>query len=273
MPVTSKQITAIGGIGGSGTRLIAKVLMHQGFNLGSCLNKALDNLWFPYLFKYLAYNSNIDSIKKYYSILKTASEGIALSPTQRQQVQELSFASTKELFGDAKNSLLQAPTSIINQGKNWGWKAPNTHIFIDRLWQLEPEIKYIHVIRHGLDMSLSSNQNQARLWGKDFTGETYRNSPQYHLKYWVAAHKRLFSSIKKGSLNFHLINYDTLCSSPAIEIEQLFTFLGFQLNKSEIAELSGLIVANPSRGRYQKLDLSVFDDSDLDYVQTLGMDF
>jgi hypothetical protein len=41
----------IGGVGGSGTRLIAQMLKELGFYLGSDLNSANDNLWFTLLFK------------------------------------------------------------------------------------------------------------------------------------------------------------------------------------------------------------------------------
>ena len=42
---------AIGGVGGSGTRLIAQLLREAGFYLGGDLNPALDNRWFTLLFK------------------------------------------------------------------------------------------------------------------------------------------------------------------------------------------------------------------------------
>ena len=41
----------IGGVGGSGTRLIAQCLNELGFFLGPDLNEANDNLWFTLLFK------------------------------------------------------------------------------------------------------------------------------------------------------------------------------------------------------------------------------
>ncbi len=41
---------AIGGVGGSGTRVVAQLLMKLGFYIGSDLNKANDNLWFVLLF-------------------------------------------------------------------------------------------------------------------------------------------------------------------------------------------------------------------------------
>ena len=44
---------AIGGVGGSGTRLIANCLEELNYYIGSDLNKAKDNLWFTLLFKHI----------------------------------------------------------------------------------------------------------------------------------------------------------------------------------------------------------------------------
>ena len=43
----------IGGVGGSGTRLIAQILKELGYHLGNYLNLSEDNLWFTLLFKRL----------------------------------------------------------------------------------------------------------------------------------------------------------------------------------------------------------------------------
>src|SRR5215469_6992799 len=42
---------AIGGIGGSGTRVVATFLHMLDYYLGDDLNESLDNLWFTLLFK------------------------------------------------------------------------------------------------------------------------------------------------------------------------------------------------------------------------------
>ena len=60
---------AIGGVGGSGTRVVAEVLKCLGFYLGSLLNSSLDNLWFTLLFKRPDWfqgciNGHPDQIKK-----------------------------------------------------------------------------------------------------------------------------------------------------------------------------------------------------------------
>lgn len=43
--------TAIGGLGGSGTRVFAALLQEAGIYIGDCLNEPLDNLWFTVLIK------------------------------------------------------------------------------------------------------------------------------------------------------------------------------------------------------------------------------
>ncbi|MEZ5283922.1 MAG: hypothetical protein R2712_03750 [Vicinamibacterales bacterium] len=44
-------VVAIGGVGGSGTRLFAQVLDRLGWYLGGDVNESADNLWFSLLFK------------------------------------------------------------------------------------------------------------------------------------------------------------------------------------------------------------------------------
>ena len=51
MTQTPERITAIGGLGGSGTRVFAAMLRHAGVYIGDDLNGPLDNLWFTVLFK------------------------------------------------------------------------------------------------------------------------------------------------------------------------------------------------------------------------------
>ena len=41
----------IGGVGGSGTRVVAEIINLLGFYIGDDLNPAKDNLWFLLLFK------------------------------------------------------------------------------------------------------------------------------------------------------------------------------------------------------------------------------
>ncbi len=56
----NRPLVAIGGMGGSGTRLIARILVECGIYMGSDLNEALDNLVFTRLFKDPVWFRNAD---------------------------------------------------------------------------------------------------------------------------------------------------------------------------------------------------------------------
>src|SRR5205085_158546 len=107
-----------------------------------------------------------------------------------------------------------------------GWKEPNTHIFLDRLQSAFPEMKYIQVMRNGLDMAYSSNQNQLRLWGPFIFGtRDYEVNPRWSLKYWCLVHHRIQSIGKTMPGRFLLLNYDDFCSSPQKGLHDLLDFL------------------------------------------------
>ncbi|MBL4743417.1 MAG: hypothetical protein JKX87_02075, partial [Cycloclasticus sp.] len=57
------KTVAIGGVGGSGTRLVAEICKECGVFIGSNLNKSNDNLSFPNL-KEIIYLSRMNEILK-----------------------------------------------------------------------------------------------------------------------------------------------------------------------------------------------------------------
>ena len=64
---------AIGGVGGSGTRVIASILKEVGIYIGGDLNHANDNLWFTLLFKHRdALNLNNTEFNKRLAIFEAA---------------------------------------------------------------------------------------------------------------------------------------------------------------------------------------------------------
>ena len=75
-------------------------------------------------------------------------------------------------------------------GGPWGWKEPNTHLLLPYLVRRFPDMRYIHVVRHGLDMAFSSNQNQLATWGEQFQIPADLPPPVRSLRYWIAAQRR-----------------------------------------------------------------------------------
>lgn len=237
------QPVAIGAIGGSGTRVVANILSELGYFIGKELNHAKDNSSFARKFK------------------------------RREifEVRDDEFLRLVQLFVD------EMEEGRAEVGADcWGWKEPNTHIVIDRLFGAIPALKYIHVIRNGLDMAHSANQNQPRLWGSHFLGGDPLKaiSPRYSLKYWCAVQRHIIHMASDEAIKerFILLNYDDLCQYPAKVIENILAFLNVEIMVSEKRRLVESVVPPASIGRWREAGLAVFDADDVDYVASLGFD-
>ncbi len=269
---------AVGGIGGSGTRLIAQLLRALGFYMGGDLNEAGDNLWFTLLFK----RSEILSAPEaeFGEAVRAFCHGMSgrrLTPKQRALVKSCVGTRRTEFPPGWYKARAAA---LVAAGENrsgsprrcWGWKEPNTHVVIDRLPRYLPGLRYIHVARNGLDMAYSANQTQAKLWGEHFTGRAYDASPGYALSYWKAVHARVLAVCRPMGERFWLLNFDAFCRQPEEGVSALTRFVGGELQETEIVRLCRHIRVPPSVGRYRIQGGAPFSPEDVAFVRSLGFD-
>ena len=249
---------AIGGVGGSGTRLFCKILSELGYWMGEDLNDSLDNLLFTLIFKNDTSVKCIDSEFEEAVTLfeKKKKMGSILTPVEIDFIKRFSMkdnpATTRPLWLDERIEIISRQ-SQLEQGRiqGWGWKEPNTHILIDRLVKCIPDLKYIHVMRNGLDMAFSDNQNQLRRWWWLVFEKAPKFDPKASLSYWCWVHKRMLSIGKTLGENFYLVNYDNFCANPEIGLQKLLKFLNFEIRKEIIDHLLQFVKPPDSIGRYK----------------------
>ncbi|MFZ1643235.1 MAG: sulfotransferase [Candidatus Contendobacter sp.] len=268
---------AIGGVGGSGTRLIAQCLKELGFFMGRDLNEANDNLWFTLLFKRIeVLSSSEEQFDELTTIMHKGMTGSeAFTPEQIDLINQLASTDREQhpaaWLKQRMHSLLSEKHPVA-QNTRWGWKEPNTHIVVDRLKKRLKSMKYIHVVRNGLDMAHSSNQNQLKLWGRNFIGEDCNISPYYSLKYWCIVHRRVLEIGATMGIDFLFLNYDDFCLNPQNGIAKLYEFLGLDAVKTPHPDLLGLVRPPSSIGRFKQHGTHIFDKADVAYVKALGFD-
>lgn len=265
---------AIGGVGGSGTRLVAELLERAGVHLGSDLNAARDNLWFTLLFKHLGV---LDWDDARFGLAATAF-------AERMHTGRVGHSTAlvellDECSADGRDQhdaawLAQRRASFEHEGegagaRRWGWKEPNTHVVLDRLDGALEDLRYVHVARSGLDMALSPNQNQLRLWGPSF-GVADGSGPADSLRFWCAAHRRVLDIGANMPGRFLLLRFEDLCADPVQHITRLLGFVGHDDPPSIAAGLAAVVSPPTSIGRAE--DLSMFDAADVDYVASLGFE-
>ena len=280
----------IGGVGGSGTRVVAEIIEHLGFYIGDDLNPAKDNLWFLLLFKrprwYRKAQSNKTQIFTGLNLLSNSMVNKTLPP-----LSELKFLISAVLQisifghnfkGDGRGiwpfvhawNMLTGKPRMLSRKIGWGWKEPNSHIFLEYLDEYFENLKYIHTIRHGLDMAFSKNQQQLYNWGSIFGVETPKSKieePAASLKYWLKSNKHVLEIGERlGKQKFLLVNFERLCLSPKSEIQRIISFLNVSPSAKDL-EFAFTIPKKPkSLGRYRDHHLGQFDPSDLHGLAEFG---
>jgi hypothetical protein len=270
----------MGGVGGSGTRVIAEILRDQGIYLGDDLNAASDNLWFTLLFKRAELfpdDNNLGEMSQGCDLfLKVMMHGHDLTPEERHFLNRLvtkdRLQHSKEwlkLRVDSMQLKLEGEHPRLAEGHRWGWKEPSSHLFVPYLKSRIPELRYIHVVRHGLDMAFSKNQNQLAFWGERLLGRPVDvNDPSDSLSYWCRVHQRVRRYADDLQGRFLWIDFDSFCVEPEKQMPELLDFVG--VSGGDVA-LQSLDVEPPgSTGRFRDRDLSVFRDEDLSFVQEMG---
>jgi hypothetical protein len=267
---------AIGGVGGSGTRLGASILQSMGFYIGSDLNDALDNLWFTLLFKRASLlaleQTDVESLAELFWLAMTGAR--AFTSVEQARIWALAestaFEHSAEWRLDRARSLVSghAPSPA---GGRWGWKEPNTHVVIDRLFRYDPQLRYIHFQRNPLDMAFSANQNQLHNWGYAFLGRPIDVGPSASLSYWCAIHRRTSAFAKRFPTRVLIVDFDALCAAPSRYASAIADFVGVELDDGVTDDFVALV--QPGRaamGRYRSQDLAQFERDDLAYVSSLG---
>ncbi len=278
-----------GGVGGSGTRLIAEMLMALDTYIGSDLNRSLDNQWMTVLLRRSHWYARChpgqpETITNAIRVLERLMlRRAALSTADKLMLLKavLDHSFGRNIPAQARFlTMIWAMRRIpglffqhdINPAhyKRWGWKEPNSHVYLPYLNDSFPGLQYIHVIRHGLDMAFSSNLNQLRIWGREYLAQ-HNELPRAALAYWIDANSK---AVTFGAAHmpdrFLLLNFDALCADPEPHILRLLDFLDIDRAAYDLEKLCALPQIPPSTGRYKRYDLSVFTPEQLTAVEQFG---
>lgn len=239
-----EKVIIIGGVGGSGTRVVAHLLKENGIFIGDNLNNSLDNLDWP----------GIPSIVK------------NLELTQTQKTDAL-----RPVFNDfIKNQRISRDSLTGFNKYTVAVKVPGSFHYLPFLSNIFDNMVYIHVIRHGLDMVFSNNKNQLKNWGDRFDLMPEEGEEEcYQLKYWIAANTLANKDGAKFLGNrFYQIKYEDLCLNPKMKSQEILDFL--KINQSSNSSSYDNISLPLSFQRYKERSLSSLDPDDIQKLASFG---
>ncbi len=214
--MTASAPLVIGATGGSGTRVIARLARHAGYDLGRNLNSAEDALEF-----YSFHDKWIDRF------VRAERHGGRLSGAELEAM--------KLEFQSALNQ--HRPSS--SQTTLWGWKAPRSIYLLSFLQGQFPHLKFIHLLRDGRDMALSPNQNQLNKHGAavlSWPERLFRSRPERSLLLWerVNLHAAQLGQSTLGH-DYLRVRFEDLCAKPVETTAQIMNFLGARVDPEAIA--------------------------------------
>jgi hypothetical protein len=238
---------AIGGVGGSGTRVIAAIVESLGFDPGANLNRPRDDLTFTVLFKRPGrypgvrglipadHPAAVAAVRVFASVRTGGHRPLGdVVPMLRASVSLPSHTTGTGLTGVAADMnrrirrLRRLPTVFRHRPPDagpWMWKEPNTLFFLPTLYGQIPGLRYIHVVRNGLSMATSSNNYQLTNWSYLFdVGRAGRDDVR-QLVYWARANLAVtdFLGDRPEAL---VVSHERTVTAPDAVADEISSFLG-----------------------------------------------
>jgi hypothetical protein len=218
----------MGGVGGSGTRVLAHWLRVLGVNLVPPLNGPLDSLAFTVLFKApnrfrgpdagQAMRAAVDAFRWLTTGEGDSTRALATLTRACARIGVSGVPPAGSHRGPWAAGVMvraRAARRFTRGDGPWGWKEPNSHLFIAELAERFPGILYIHTIRNGVDMASSENQQQAENWRQHLEVPVEASGRMAALEYWIRANERATAQMARlGSGKSLLVRYEDLVAEP-----------------------------------------------------------
>jgi sulfotransferase family protein len=199
-----KSPVVIGAMGGSGTRVIARLVEGAGVFIGTNRNRAEDAREFVEFYDRW--------INRYLG----------------REVLPLSQAEQAAMAREFQDCVARHCATIPAPDLDWGWKEPRSIYLVPFFRKRFPSLKFIHVIRDGRDMALSKNQNQLRKHGEAVLDPASDSLPA------LVRSAILWSRINRAAADYGesvlgdrylRVRFEDVCQDPKGATERIYAFL------------------------------------------------
>jgi Sulfotransferase family len=221
----------VGATGGSGTRVVAKILRAGGMFTGEKLNPYEDAVEFGF------YSDRwIDS---YVEAGGDPPEGVRC-----------------EMVDDLGRVLADHLSGLPGDAVAWGWKEPRS-IYLLRFWnETMPSVRFLHFVRDGRDLAFSENQNQLKTHGKAVLGDELRKAktPIRSIALWnrVNAAAADYGERELGP-RYLRVRFEDLCVEPGPTVTRIYEFFRLRGDAAAIGEAAVRPPETLGRWRSHKL--------------------
>jgi hypothetical protein len=213
-----------GATGGSGTRVVAKILRRAGLYTGEKLN--------PYE----------DAVELGFYSDRWINPYVAAG--------EISEDTRGEMEADLRSVLADHAAGLPADAAAWGWKEPRSIYLVSFFDGAMPSLRFLHFIRDGRDMAFSDNQQQLRKHGRAVIGrvDPFRTWAR-SIRLWARINTEAADYCEQALGERYLrVRFEDLCAEPRQTIEQVFDF--FRID-GDAAAASAVVRPPSTLGRWR----------------------
>jgi hypothetical protein len=222
----------IGGIGGSGTRVFARVAQHAGFFMGAGMPESED----PVAFERFADTWTIP-----YVAARMSGQPLADAERMSQEFQEC---------------IRQHREPIAGSDVPWGWKKPQSIHLLPFIIERFPRLRFVHVVRDGRDLAFGGRPRPPLLTaylGSELDGEP---EPVRMLAFWAVSN-RLAGEVARRKLGerYLVLRFEDVCLQPEPTVKRLIEFAGADPDDRDLVEKAvAEVELSESLGRWREAD-------------------
>ena len=240
----------------SGTSLVSRILDDCGVMMGKDLQEDHESIFFISLNEWIYGNAGA-SWERPGALSELTNLPPAMEAVEEYVRKRLSSRSSRKYSGKPlKNGL-------FDMDERWGWKDPRNGPTLPLWRSIWPDMKVIHVIRHGVDVAASLKTRNSAHWEGDVS-RFKKWLPTYS---WRSSKSPIMrgqrSSTLEGGLSFwseqleieseilapiedkHVVRYEELLSSPRDSITKILEYISIEITKEKLTLIEETI--NPSR--------------------------
>jgi hypothetical protein len=219
----------VGATGGSGTRVVGRIVRTGGMYIGTNLNDYQDALDLG------GYSDRwIDEFVR---------EG---------GLDGLSDEVRAEMVDDLAAVLQTHRRDCPSDARAWGWKEPRSIYLLPFFDAVMPEVRFLHWLRDGRDMAFSENQQQLKKHGDAVLGgdEAKGKQPLRSIRLWSKVNGTAADFGERHMRGRYLrIRFEDLCAQPAETVARIYEFFGLE---GDVERAAAEVRPPDSLGRWQK---------------------
>jgi hypothetical protein len=226
----------IGATGGSGTRVVGRIVRAGGMYIGTNLNDYQDALDLG------GYSDRwIDEF-----VVAGGLDGV--SDEQRA-----------EMVDDLSATMQTHRHDLPADARAWGWKEPRSIYLLPFFNSVMPEIRFLHWLRDGRDMAFSENQQQLRKHGDTVLAadEAGWKKPARSIALWTRVNTRAADFGEQHMPGRYLqVRFEDLCAQPVETVGRIYDFFALE---GDVEQAAAEVRPPDTLGRWRKARKKTLD--------------